>query len=137
MSVLLLPKHLLKQHRHVRLKQLTLVESCLYAEDLQDEAFLQQHELIYLFEGQLRLHLGPETVHLNAGEAVLLPHQRSLKFRKTRSEKGAYRSLLFFLRPEFVADFLLHYPYKGSGPPGDEELSPFHKLPPDDLLANS
>ena len=65
--MLLLPGQLLGSedaHRTIKLKDCTVVESCFYEERMQDEAFLAEHEIIYILSGKISITASGQKVEL-------------------------------------------------------------------------
>ncbi|MEM9836273.1 MAG: AraC family transcriptional regulator [Bacteroidota bacterium] len=109
--MLQLPQALLNPaHRQIHLTGVTILESCLYDEELADVAYLTEHELIYLLSGELIVTMGQERLTIQAGEAILARRGTYFQFQKVVDHTARkYESILFFIQPAFVTDFLRRY----------------------------
>lgn len=113
--MLLLPNQLLgpeDAHPTITLEGCTVVESCFYEERMQDEAFLSDHELIYILSGKIVITASDQKVELAKGEAVLIKKGQLFEFTKLGGTAiGHYKSLLFFIKPKFIKEFIQWYDF--------------------------
>ncbi|MBP2831277.1 helix-turn-helix transcriptional regulator [Aquimarina sp. U1-2] len=104
--MLILPKNILKDtagHRTIKLDGCTVIESCIYGQGLTDSAFITDHELIYIISGSLIV----DEIRVEAGEAILIKRNSCFEFKKQiNPNDGSYQSMLFFLRKEYIRDFI-------------------------------
>ena len=116
--MLLLPAELLQtedSHRTIGLDGCTIVESCFYEERLADTAFLSEHELIYLWSGKIIIRASGQEVELTKGESVLIKKGQLFEFTKLGGvDIGYYESLLFFIKPKFIKEFIQWYDFQDS-----------------------
>jgi AraC-like DNA-binding protein len=107
--MLLLPhifyKHL-DTHRLMKLEDCTLIEACVHAAIDCNAAYTAQLELLYLMNGEMHWQWGEQQGQLGSGEAVLIRRGTSFGYEKRRLSSTPYRSILFFLKPTFVTEFL-------------------------------
>lgn len=105
-----LPQNLLEtKHLHpsINLNGCTVIESCLYEDELKDCAYLSEHELIYLFSGKLIIWDEQEEVTVNPGETILVKKGTYFDFmKKSTGMHQHYKSILFFFKNEFITEFL-------------------------------
>ncbi|MEM1338643.1 MAG: AraC family transcriptional regulator [Bacteroidota bacterium] len=132
--MLLLPNQLLgpeDAHRTIKLKGCTVVESCFYEALMQDEAFLADHELIYILSGKIIISALGQEVELTKGEAVLIKKGQLFEFTKIGGTAiGFYESLLFFIKPKFIKEFIQWYDFQDATRiPDDASMLKLEKSP--------
>ncbi len=127
-----LPKDLLSErnsHKTIKLHGCTIIESCLFDHQLEDTAFVFEHELIYIRSGELKIN----NIRVLPGEAILLKKDTYFNFIKTsQSNNENYQSVLFFLKKEFIEEFISKYQLKNN--PSSNSQSEFFKLPKNDII---
>ncbi|MEM1358292.1 MAG: AraC family transcriptional regulator [Bacteroidota bacterium] len=110
-----LPLDLLRQpdrHPVLTTDGITVVQSCLYGEELHDAAYLSQLEYIYVHAGEIVLAAeGAGPIVIGPGQSIILGPDLCFGFRKRPDANGAdYASTLLFLRRSWVREFLLCFP---------------------------
>jgi AraC family transcriptional regulator, exoenzyme S synthesis regulatory protein ExsA len=109
-----LPQHLLSmpnKHRFLKTDGATVIESCHHGEPMQGTAFVTEYELIHIFEGRLTGRHGNQTGSIETGETLLIRKGTYFDFLKESfTPDAAYRSVLFFLKNEFIAEFMKTHP---------------------------
>jgi AraC family transcriptional regulator, exoenzyme S synthesis regulatory protein ExsA len=68
-------------------------------------AYTTETEIIHIFEGRLSGRCGNLSVSIGAGETLLIRRNTYFDFEKTADAGQAYRSMLFFLKDEFIDAF--------------------------------
>lgn len=103
-------KNHLEDHEIVELENVTILESCHdERHEVKGIGYTTQHEILHVVSGKCTLIIGGKTVRLNDGQSILIPKHTLLEYHKTGSP---YQSLLFFLRDEFILEFLQNHPFK-------------------------
>ncbi len=94
--------------RVIELQDVSVVESCTKAHETKKVLFLQDHLLLFVMEGIFKIKLGTEYYEVRKNEMVLLPKYTSIEaWKYGNPEKNyAYESMMFFLKDEFLLDFL-------------------------------
>ncbi|MEM8909697.1 MAG: hypothetical protein AAGD05_17750, partial [Bacteroidota bacterium] len=115
-----LPQELLlsrEAHRSIVLEGMTIIESCFYEDQLEDDAYTTEHELIYLLSGELVIEVADESMTVRAGEAMLAKRGTYFHFCKRAKVMGQnYESILFFIKKDFVNAFIQTYQLKAGNP---------------------
>src|ERR1700761_6852169 len=95
-------------HRDIKLNGLSIVESCTVAHRLCGSMFLEDHMLMVVLEGTNRVTLGNVEYVVSKNEMIILKKATQFNYDKVGDpEKGdRYSSLLFFLKDEFLRDFI-------------------------------
>ena len=86
----------------------------------------------FLLEGEKRVHLQGEPIHIQAGQFLLLARGNTLMSEKL-SVGGRYRSLLFFFEESVLRDFLTKHPGLSGAGKGTLPIVPFVA---DDFIRN-
>jgi hypothetical protein len=97
--MLQLPQDLISEanpHRQIQIEHCTILESCMYQEEMRDSAIISQHELIYILQGSLHLQVGSSEVLIQENEALLLKKGSYFDFLK-RADRQQYKSILFLV----------------------------------------
>ncbi|WP_422081566.1 AraC family transcriptional regulator [Ulvibacterium sp.] len=96
----------------VELDGATILESCHDGHyEVRGTAYTAHHEILHVVSGNCKLHIAHTTIEISAGETMLIPKQTILKYLKTGRP---YRSLLFFLKDEFLLEFLKNNEFQNS-----------------------
>lgn len=115
MKVLKVPMGLINApyyHNALTLDGLSIVESCTHTNTTVASAigsmFLEEPILLVVLEGTNRITVGKMEYTLRKNEMILLKKATHMHYHKTGDpEKGyVYDSLLFFLKEEFIIDFM-------------------------------
>lgn len=94
-------------HRQIALNGITIIESCFYEHKLEDTALTTEHELIVVRSGKLIVTAKDEIIIVQAGEGILARRGTYFHFQKLPKVIGqAYESVLFFIKEEFVTEFI-------------------------------
>jgi AraC-like DNA-binding protein len=92
----------------IQLNGVSIVESCTHAHDKKSTMFLEDHLLLFVLEGTHYIQHGDKAYKVHKNEMILLKKSISIKsHKKGNPEKNfAYDSLMFFLKEEFLIDFI-------------------------------
>ncbi|RNL75274.1 AraC family transcriptional regulator [Sinomicrobium pectinilyticum] len=92
----------------LQLNGVTIVESCTKAHDKKNTMFLENHFLLFVLEGTHHIRFGNTDYTVNKNEMILLKKAIAIESRKQGNpEKDfAYESMMFFLKDEFIVDFI-------------------------------
>ncbi|RKN79695.1 AraC family transcriptional regulator [Ulvibacterium marinum] len=103
-------KHHLERHEIVELDDVTILESC---HDDQHEVkgvgYTTQHEILHVIHGRCKLTIDGRNIELFDGQSILMPKHTILKYQKMGAP---YQSILFFLKDEFIMEFLQDHSFK-------------------------
>lgn len=94
---------------YLSIDAVNLVESCSHdASDQTGNMFLKDHMLLFVLEGSNRITHGKREYLVSKNEMVLLKKNISISYDKTGSKLsgGIYDSIMFFLKEEFIVDFI-------------------------------
>ncbi|MCI5083084.1 MAG: AraC family transcriptional regulator [Saprospiraceae bacterium] len=130
------PHHLepyVKDHRHLQIDGCTLVESCSFQQEIRDTIYLPEHFIIHIRQGQLHVRSEGKEVILGAGETLFARKGSHFHFRKSICPQAKrYESMIFFLQPHFIRQFISEYQSEHLLPgPANERLI---KLPASELM---
>ncbi|MCU0451757.1 MAG: AraC family transcriptional regulator [Bernardetiaceae bacterium] len=128
-----LPQQLLampQQHRRIVQEGVTIIESCHHQAEMRGSAVSTQLEMIHLLSGRLVFQHGELAGTLEAGETALVDRALFFDYIKQRQADGTpYSSVLFFLREDFLRDFVAQFPLpqlapaEGTSPVGMIKIS--------------
>jgi len=95
-------------HRDLKLNGLSIVESCTHTQRRQGAMYLENHMLLVILEGQMKLTHGNSQYIVQMNEMVLLNKAIQITYDKTGNPKkdNIFNSLMFFLKDEFIQDFI-------------------------------
>ncbi|MBS1661659.1 MAG: helix-turn-helix transcriptional regulator [Bacteroidetes bacterium] len=94
----------IKQNRLLKINGLSVVESCTHLDSIKGTMFLEDHMLIYVREGQNKMTHGKVSYVVNKNEMLLLKKNSLVQYDKTGAPN--YESTIFFLKDEFLQDFI-------------------------------
>lgn len=114
MKALIVPQHLESQpdnHRTLDLNGCSVVESCYYGDTMQGSVYVADHELVYVLSGEIHVRAASGLfVKAVANEAIFLKRGSYADFAKLGRVMGSdYESVLFFLKDDFVEEFLARH----------------------------
>lgn len=114
MKALIVPQQLKPQpdnHRTLDLNGCSVVESCYHGETMQGSIYVAEHELIYVLSGEIHIRAASgHFVKAVANEAIFLKRGSYADFAKLGRVIGTdYESVLFFLKDDFVEEFLTRH----------------------------
>lgn len=102
----------LESHEMVELDDVTILESCHDGQhQVKGVGYTTQHEILHVITGNCKLTINGKTIELIDGQSIIIPKHTILEYQKTGSP---YQSLLFFLRDEFILEFLQNHSFKVS-----------------------
>ncbi|WET03988.1 AraC family transcriptional regulator [Flavobacterium sp. YJ01] len=92
----------------VKLDSVNIIESCTHIRDKKGAMFLQDHMLLFVLEGTKHITYGNKTYTIEKNQMVLLKKNISFDYHKTGNfeNKDCYDCLMFFLKDEFILDFI-------------------------------
>ena len=95
-------------HSTLQLNGVTIVESCTQAHDKKNTMFLEDHLLLFVLEGTHHVKLGQTTFDVHKNEMILLKKSVCIESTKQGDPQNdfAYESMMFFLKEEFLMDFI-------------------------------
>jgi AraC family transcriptional regulator, exoenzyme S synthesis regulatory protein ExsA len=89
-------------NRALTINGLSVVESCYLPEQSQGTMLLEEHMILYVVKGQNIITHGKESYVMQQHEMLLLKKNTMVHYNKSR----AYESMYFFLKDEFLQDFI-------------------------------
>jgi AraC-like DNA-binding protein len=94
--------------RALKINGLSIVESCRLDDHAKGTMLLEEHLLLCVLQGENLMTHGKTSYHLGPYEMILLKKNSLVHYDKTVNlEKNArYESMLFFLKDEFLQDFI-------------------------------
>ncbi len=105
-----LPQHFFdhtEQHRTIILRGCSVVESCLYQELMTDSAYTTEFEIIHIVSGMLSIEQNKQVHHIQAGGTAIVRKGTYFDFtKKSTADAPNYQSILFFLKQDFINEFL-------------------------------
>jgi AraC-like DNA-binding protein len=95
-------------HRDLKLNGLSIVESCTHTQRRQGAMYLEDHMLLVILEGQMKITHGNSEYNVRKNEIVLLNKAIQIDYDKTGNPQkdNIFNSLMFFLKDEFLYDFI-------------------------------
>lgn len=98
-------------HVPLKFKNFTVLESCIHVrqnKDCQGSMFWNDHLIYYIHQGKNIFGIGKQTYEVKAGELIVLPKSTMITYEKcgVAEEDFLYHGILFFLKEEFIIDFL-------------------------------
>lgn len=89
-------------NRSLTINGLSVVESCSVLQRGQGTMLLEEHMIMYVMGGQNIMTHGRQTYVMQANTMLMLKKNTLVHFDKS----GAYESMMFFLKDEFLQDFI-------------------------------
>ncbi|MBV7531042.1 hypothetical protein [Chitinophaga sp. sic0106] len=95
-------------HRSLQLNGFSAIESCTHADCTTGSMFLEEHMLLYVAKGQNIVTYGKQTFPVRENEMLLVKKASLIQYNKTGIPASGYvyESILFFLKDEFIQDFV-------------------------------
>ncbi|MCM3626501.1 AraC family transcriptional regulator [Paenibacillus glycanilyticus] len=92
----------------LRMKGLTVVESCTFTEGLKGSMFLEDHLLLFVLEGIYKVRFGKEEFTVKKNEMVLLQKSIMVEYEKSGDEGSDFLLdyMMFFLKDELLTEFI-------------------------------
>lgn len=92
-------------------KNFRVMEFCTHTrqnEDCRGTMFLEDYMIYYIHKGKNVFEYGKQTYEVKAGELIVLPKATHITYNKSsdESDEFQYQAIFFFLKDEFVTDFL-------------------------------
>lgn len=110
-KVLKVPHDLAKEPTNkgfLKMKGLTVVESCTLTEGLKGSMFLEDHLLLFVLEGIYKVRFGNEEFTVKKNEMVLLQKSIMVEYEKSGEKGSGYLLdyMMFFLKEELLTEFI-------------------------------
>ncbi|NAS11865.1 AraC family transcriptional regulator [Poritiphilus flavus] len=122
-------KNHLENHEIVELDDLTILESCHDGQhEVRGVGYTTQHEILHVSSGSCKLIIEGRSLELLPGQSILIPKHTILKYQKVGSP---YQSILFFLKDEFLLEFLQNHSFSK---PWQKLARPYVIFQAEDLL---
>lgn len=103
-------KNHLESHEIVELEDVTILESCHDGQhQVKGTGYTTQHEILHVISGSCKLVIDGRSIELIDGQSILMPKHTILEYKK---RGDPYQSILFFLKDEFILEFLQNHNFK-------------------------
>lgn len=89
-------------NRSLTINGLSVVESCSILHQSQGNMLLEEHMILYVVAGQNIVTHGKQSYTMKENSMLLLKKNTLIQYNKS----GAYESMMFFLKDEFLQDFI-------------------------------
>ncbi|MCS3801632.1 AraC family transcriptional regulator [Niastella sp. OAS944] len=89
-------------NRSLTINGLSVVESCSILHQSQGTMLLEEHMILYVVAGQNIVTYGKQSYTMKENSMLLLKKNTLIQYNKS----GAYESMMFFLKDEFLQDFI-------------------------------
>lgn len=117
-------------HEIVELDDVTILESCHDGQhEVKGVGYTTQHEILHVISGTCKLVIEGRNVELVDGQSILMPKHTILEYKKTGAP---YQSILFFLKDEFIMEFLQSHSFNR---PWQKLATPYVIFQGDELLS--
>lgn len=94
-------------YRHIDVGNIKLIFSMVCRDELFRDVYFAASSLYHVERGAAVMRCGDEELRVEEGEVVLIKQHTVLDIRKLKGKGGEdFRSIIFFLLPDFVEDFL-------------------------------
>lgn len=95
-------------NRALKINGLSVVESCTHIQGTKGSMFLEEHLLLYVAQGQNNITHGKEIYPVRQNEMLLVRKNSLIQYDKSVNleQNSTYSSVLFFLKDEFLQDFI-------------------------------
>lgn len=92
----------------LKMKGLTVVESCTFNKSLKGSMFLEDHLLLFVLEGSYRVRYGSQEFIVRKNEMVLLQKSIVVEYEKSGEAGSEYvlDYMMFFLKEELLTEFI-------------------------------
>ncbi|MDQ0903474.1 MULTISPECIES: AraC family transcriptional regulator [unclassified Paenibacillus] len=92
----------------LKMKGLTVVESCTFTKGLKGTMFLEDHLLLFVLEGTYKVIFGSQEYIVRKNEMVLLQKSIRVEYEKSGEEGSDYvlDYMMFFLKEELLTEFI-------------------------------
>lgn len=93
---------------NLKMKGLTVVESCTFTKGLKGTMFLEDHLLLFVLEGTYTVRFGSQEYIVRKNEMVLLQKSIMVEYEKSGEEgfNHVLDYMMFFLKEELLTDFI-------------------------------
>ncbi|HVY74302.1 MAG TPA: AraC family transcriptional regulator [Puia sp.] len=93
-------------YKHIDLGNIKLAFTQVCQEDIFRNVYFASNALYYVEAGSAELHSGNISVNLEKGEIAIIKQHSRLDIEKKKDKNGSdFKSIIFYLFPDFVADF--------------------------------
>ncbi|MFT3739576.1 MAG: AraC family transcriptional regulator [Breznakibacter sp.] len=101
-----------------------IVQACTHTQSHIGSMYLQDHLLLVVLKGTNTITFGEEKYVVNAGEMILLRKATIINFHKVgdANQEDIYDCLFFFLKDEFLSDFVKAVSLKSDISPDDSRF---------------
>jgi AraC-like DNA-binding protein len=102
----------------LKLKGLSVIESCSHTEGTKGTMFLEDHLLLFVLEGMYKVRFGNQEYTVRKNEMILLQKSIVVEYEKSGVPDSEYRLdyMMFFLKEEILLEFIKLADYKSSYP---------------------
>jgi AraC-like DNA-binding protein len=83
--------------------------SCHYTPDISSEQFVPDHLFFYLVSGNLTAFDGHQVYSMQPGDYCFITRNHLMKYTKSPSENGVFRTIHFFFDQDFLKSFSREY----------------------------
>ena len=102
-------------YKHFDLGNIKLAFTQVCQEDIFRNVYFASNALYYVQEGSATLHAGTDKVNVKKGEIAIIKQHSRLNIQKVRNKNGSdFKSIIFYLFPDFVKEFAKQKKLKGS-----------------------
>ncbi|WP_419872783.1 AraC family transcriptional regulator [Candidatus Pristimantibacillus sp. PTI5] len=102
----------------LKLKGLSVIESCLYSQGSKGTMFLEDHLLLFVLEGMYTVRFGNQEYTVFKNEMILLQKSIVVEYEKSGDPDSEYKLdyMMFFLKEDVLREFMKLADYKSSNP---------------------
>ena len=91
----------------LKIKELTVMGSCIYSEVKADNMYLQDHVILFVQEGIYKVRFGNQEYVVRKNEMVLLQKAIVIEYEKCgEPDSGVLDYMMFFLKDELLNEFI-------------------------------
>ncbi|BCG60015.1 AraC family transcriptional regulator [Paenibacillus sp. URB8-2] len=92
----------------LKMKGLSVVESCTFTKGLKGTMFLEDHLLLFVLDGSYTVRFGSQEYIVRKNEMVLLQKSIMIEYEKSGEEGSGYALdyMMFFLKEELLTEFI-------------------------------
>jgi AraC family transcriptional regulator, exoenzyme S synthesis regulatory protein ExsA len=104
----MLIKESIVEYRHIDLGNIKLAFAIVCRDDLFRDVYFSANSLYYVESGTAILYCGNDEVTLKKGEIALIKQHSKINIRKIKNnrENKDFQSIIFYLFPDFITEFL-------------------------------
>lgn len=90
----------------MQLNGLSAIQSCIFTKEHKGSMFLEEHLLLFMKRGTYHIQHGKLNYTVRENEMILLNKSILIDYHKKGNEDNIFESLMFFLKDEFIVDFM-------------------------------